>query len=206
MELSREHFRAIIFDYFRRGLSRQKYTDELRSLYGDEAPYYSTVINWFIEFNRGRCSLKDEFCEGRPKTAVVPENTNAVREVMWLLFYLSIVGRSILSGTSQFVCLKASEKYEKRTREDGILVHHDNGSSHTTAQINAFLTAQNVKLVGHPPYSPDLAPNIFFLIPHIKKKIRSQQFLSNEGAVQAPQKPCFGDASIRVKKYLQELV
>ena len=31
---------------------------------------------------------------------------------------LSIVGRLILSGTPQFVCLKSSEIFEKRTRED----------------------------------------------------------------------------------------
>ena len=79
MELTREHFRAIIFHNFRRGLSRQECIDELKSLYGDEAPSYSTVKNWFNEFNRGRRSLEDE---GRPKTAVVPENIDAVRELI----------------------------------------------------------------------------------------------------------------------------
>ena len=82
MELTREHFRAIIFHNFRRGLSRQECIDELKSLYGDEAPSYSTVKNWFNEFNRGRRSLKDEDREGRPKTAVVPENIDAVRELI----------------------------------------------------------------------------------------------------------------------------
>ena len=79
MELTREHFRAIIFHNFRRGLSRQECIDELKSLYGDEAPSYSTVKNWFNEFNRGRRSLEDE---GRPKTVVVPENIDAVRELI----------------------------------------------------------------------------------------------------------------------------
>jgi len=79
MELTREHFRAIIFHHFRRGLSRQECIDELKSLYVDEAPSFSTVKNWFNEFNRGSRSLNDEFREGRPKTAVVPENIDAVR-------------------------------------------------------------------------------------------------------------------------------
>lgn len=82
MELTREHFRAIIFHNFRRGLSRQECIDELKSLYGDEAPSYSTVKNWFNEFNRGRRSLEDEGREGRPKTVVVPENIDAVRELI----------------------------------------------------------------------------------------------------------------------------
>ena len=41
-----------------------KSTLKLKCLYGDEAPSYSTVKNWFNEFNRGRRSLKDEFREG----------------------------------------------------------------------------------------------------------------------------------------------
>ena len=64
MELSREHFRAISFYNFRRGLSRQECIDELKS---------SNVKNWF------RRPLLDEVREGRPKTAVASENIDAVR-------------------------------------------------------------------------------------------------------------------------------
>ncbi|GFT08475.1 metabotropic glutamate receptor [Nephila pilipes] len=82
MELNREHFRAIIFHNFRRGLSRQECFDELNSLYSDKAPSYSTVKNWYNEFNRGRCSIQDESRVGRPKSVVVPEKINAVRELI----------------------------------------------------------------------------------------------------------------------------
>ena len=82
MELTREHFRSIIFYNFRRGLSHQQCIDELKCFYDDKASYYSTVINWFKEFNCGRWSLKDEVREGPPKTAVVPENIDAVRELI----------------------------------------------------------------------------------------------------------------------------
>ena len=74
MDLIRNHFRWIIFYNFRRGLSRQECIDELRSLFGDKAPSYSTVKNWCNEFNCGPRSLKHEVREGRPKTVVVPEN------------------------------------------------------------------------------------------------------------------------------------
>ena len=46
------------------------------------APSYRTMKNWFNEFDRGRRSLKDELRKGRPKTAVVSENIDAVREVI----------------------------------------------------------------------------------------------------------------------------
>ena len=82
IEPTPEHFRSITFYNFRRGLWRQECIDELKSLFGDKAPSYSTVKNWFNEFNRGRSSLKDELSEGPPKTAVVADNIDAVRELI----------------------------------------------------------------------------------------------------------------------------
>ena len=103
---------------------------------------------------------------------------------MWRLFHLSIVGRSILWYTT--ICLpKVFGEIRKTNKRKRIIVHHGNTSSHTSAQISALLTGQNVELMGHPPYSPDLAPNDFSLFPHIKKKMRGQRFSSPEDAVEA---------------------
>ena len=43
MELNREHFCAIIFYNFQRGLTQQQYIDELNSIFGDEAPSRTSV-------------------------------------------------------------------------------------------------------------------------------------------------------------------
>ena len=72
---------TIIFYNFRRGLSGQECSDELKSLFADKAPSYSTVKNWLNEFNCGRRSLKDKYREGRAKTAVVSDNIDALREL-----------------------------------------------------------------------------------------------------------------------------
>jgi len=56
-------------------------------------------------------------------------------------------------------------------------VHLDNASFHTSRQASAFLTGQNVGLIG-------LAPNYIFLFPHIKRKIRGQRLSSPEYAVE----------------------
>ena len=82
MELNREHFRAIIFYNFRRGLTQQQCMDELNSIFGDEGPSRTSVYRWYGEFNRVRSSLQDEFREGRPKSAVVPKTIDAVRELI----------------------------------------------------------------------------------------------------------------------------
>ena len=66
MEPNREHFRAMIFNDFRRGLSQQECIDQLNLTFGDETPSKTTVYRGFSEFNRGRSLLSDEICEGRP--------------------------------------------------------------------------------------------------------------------------------------------
>ena len=43
---------------------------------------------------------------------------SSAKLVMWQVFHLSNVERSILSDTPQFVCLKFPEKFEKRTRDN----------------------------------------------------------------------------------------
>ena len=72
MELNREHFRTIVFYN----------NDELNTIFGDEAPSRTSVYRWYGEFNRHRSSLQDEFREGRPKSVVVPETIDAVRQLI----------------------------------------------------------------------------------------------------------------------------
>lgn len=82
MDLNREHFRSMIFYDFKSGLTRQESFVRLKSAFGDNAPSKSTVCNWFSEFERGRFYLSDEFREGRPFSAVTPENIETVRSLI----------------------------------------------------------------------------------------------------------------------------
>ena len=63
-----------IFATFDLEHTQQEWIDELKSLFGDKAPSYSTVRNWLNEFKRDRRSLKNKCRECPPKTAVVLEN------------------------------------------------------------------------------------------------------------------------------------
>ena len=51
---------------------------------------------WFIEFNCGRRLLKDEIREGRPKTAVVSDNIDVVRELIMQDRHVTYIDRGIL--------------------------------------------------------------------------------------------------------------
>ncbi|CAH2018889.1 unnamed protein product [Acanthoscelides obtectus] len=43
--------------------------------------------------------------------------------------------------------------------ERRIILHQDNASSHTAPKTRQYLTEENVELLDHPPYSPDVSPN-----------------------------------------------
>ncbi|KAK9877482.1 hypothetical protein WA026_018591 [Henosepilachna vigintioctopunctata] len=76
--------------------------DEPNSIFGDGAPSRSSVYRWYDEFNRGRISLQDEFCEGRPKS-VVPKTIDGVRELILQdrhVTYREIETTLGISGTS----------------------------------------------------------------------------------------------------------
>jgi len=312
MELNREHFRAMIYYDFRRGLSQHQCVDQLKSTFGDEAPSKTTVYDWYSQFKFGRRSLADEFKEGRPKTVVVPETIDAVRELImedrrvtyreieaslgismtsihkilhehlavkkvcsrwiphnltidqklarvdwckatlkkydrgashavyniytgdetWIYAYepetkqqstvwmfegednptkvartkstskkmvatffgisghiatIPVEGRrTVNSEWYTTVCLpEVFSRIRKINRRRRIILHHDNASSHTSSETTEYLYAKNVELMGHPAYSPDLAPADFYLFPTIKKKLRGEWFETPEEAIDA---------------------
>ncbi|QQP57317.1 Putative transposase [Caligus rogercresseyi] len=47
--------------------------------------------------------------------------------------------------------------------------HFDNAPCHTANSTKEFLAKKGIKVIDHPPYSPDLAPADFFYLPVMKK-------------------------------------
>ena len=92
--------------------------------------------------------------------------------------------RTVNSEWYTTICLPVVfQEIWKTNRRRRITLHHDNASSHTLAQTTAFLNTQNIDLMHHPPYSPDLASNDLFLLPYVKNKLRGQRFSTPEEAV-----------------------
>ena len=56
---------------------------------------------------------------------------------------------------------------------------HDNASSHKCEVVKSFLASEKVKVLNHPPYSPDLSPCDFFLFPRLKKMLSGNKYTSN---------------------------
>ena len=57
-----------------------------------------------------------------------------------------------------------------------MLFHHDNAPSHRASTTQQTIDRRSIEVLGHPPYSPDLAPCDFFLFPTLKKILRGRQF------------------------------
>jgi len=60
------------------------------------------------------------------------------------------------------------------------LLHHDNAPAHAALLTRRVLTDNNMAVVPHPPYSPDLAPSDFFLFTKLKMKLKGRRFQTLE--------------------------
>ena len=56
----------------------------------------------------------------------------------------------------------------------GVHLLHDNASSHKCEVVKSFLASEKVKVLNHPPYSPDLSPYDFFLFQRLKMLSENQ--------------------------------
>ncbi|CAH1960456.1 unnamed protein product [Acanthoscelides obtectus] len=94
--------------------------------------------------------------------------------------------RTVTADCYTTICLpKVITELRKINPERRIILHQDNASSHTAQKTRQYLTEENVELLDHPPYSPDLSPNDFCSFPKIKNRLRGQRFQTPEEAVDA---------------------
>ena len=55
---------------------------------------------------------------------------------------------------------------------------HDNAFSYKCEVVKYFLASEKVKVLNHPPYSPDLSLCDFFLFPWLKKMLSGNKYTS----------------------------
>ncbi|GFW15839.1 histone-lysine N-methyltransferase SETMAR [Trichonephila clavipes] len=80
------------------------------------------------------------------------------------------------------------EQHVKRKRpllRNSFLLHHDNARPHIARCVLDVSQQNNVEILLHPSYSPDLTPCDFWLFPQLKIPLRGKRFASNEACVKA---------------------
>ena len=63
-----------------------------------------------------------------------------------------------------------------KTGTSRTLILHDNASAHKTRAVTQYIDEQNMKVLPHPAYSPDLAPCDFWLFPILKERLAGRKF------------------------------
>jgi len=56
-------------------------------------------------------------------------------------------------------------KRPQKWQNQNLIIHHDNAPAHRSFKVSQSLAKNNMTVVPHPPYSPDLAPCEFFPLP-----------------------------------------
>ncbi|XP_055347389.1 histone-lysine N-methyltransferase SETMAR-like [Paramacrobiotus metropolitanus] len=99
-------------------------------------------------------------------------------------------GRTVTAQFYTQVCVrKTLEKLRKKIGKSNMrfqLLHHDNARAHTARLTKNYLKKRKIRLLPHPPYSPDLSPCDFFLFWKMKDLLRGNHYknsMDTEAAV-----------------------
>jgi len=82
-------------------------------------------------------------------------------------FYCDVLGR-----LRENVRRKRPQKWQNQN----LIINHDNAPAHRSFKVSQFLAKNNMTVVPHPSYSPDLAPCEFFLFPKLKLRMKGRRF------------------------------
>jgi histone-lysine N-methyltransferase SETMAR len=63
---------------------------------------------------------------------------------------------------------------------NGWILLHENAPAHKALSVKYFLAQKLITEMEHPPYSPDLALNDFWLFPNIKSSLKGRRFQDTE--------------------------
>ena len=67
-------------------------------------------------------------------------------------------------------------KRPQKWQNQNLIIHHDNALGHRSFKVSEFLVKNNITVIPHPPYSPDLAPCDFFPFPKLKLRMKGRRF------------------------------
>ena len=144
---------------------------------GVKALHLSTIYCWIEAFEHGQQSIKDEARSGRLCEAVAPTTIAMVEQLVNEDRHIITQNSAEEVGISKerISHILHEELGMRKLCKKCVMLHHDNAAPHSSKTVTKYLKQERVNILPHPPYSPDLAPCDFFLLPKIKKnsKIRS---------------------------------
>ena len=148
---------------------------------------------WVHMFEPQRRSYNKQWKQKDQKRPCIAKRTISSKKMLYAIFFNSsgpvvqvpwpsghtVAGRLYKNS----VLKKVKEFYNKKRPSKGwSVVHllHDNASSHKCEVVKSFLASEEVKVLNHLPYSPDLSPCDFFLFPRLKKMLSGNKYICLE--------------------------
>jgi transposase len=61
-----------------------------------------------------------------------------------------------------------------------LILDHDNTPTYSSFRVSQFLAGKCISTTGRPPYSPDLAPAGFWLLPELESVLKGKRLLAVE--------------------------
>ncbi|PNF25138.1 hypothetical protein B7P43_G01979 [Cryptotermes secundus] len=177
---------------------------KIQQAFGDDAMSNSRIKEWYNRFKDGRTSVDNEPRSGRPSTS---RNENVIEQVRTLVMedsritvreLVNEIGvstgsvHSILtedlgmrSVSAKFVpkLLTMERKQRRLEIAQDMLDNADSNPNFLNTMItgdDSWVYGQQVIVLPHPPYSPDLAPRDFLIFHRFKAKLPGRRFQSSE--------------------------
>ena len=124
-------------------------------------------------FLEGRERLEDDNCEGRPISAMLITFFDSKRIIhrTFVPTGQTIIGAYYFEVLKRLMARIRRIRPEYRDPETWSLLHN-NALSHTSLIVRQFLARNQVCVLNHLPYSPDLAPCDFYLFSKLKLKVK----------------------------------
>jgi hypothetical protein len=79
---------------------------------------------------------------------------------------------TVLQRIRDAIRRKRSHKWSSGTW----LLHHDSAPCHAALSVREFLDKNSIRVISHPPYSPDLALCDFFIFLRLKSTLKGKRF------------------------------
>jgi len=148
----------------------------LTTVYGEQVINKVTFYKWYKAFKEDRESIGDFF----DSEGFLYQHAVTLGRTVTADYYISVLT----------TMLQHFKKKRPKRKISEILLHHDNARPHVAHSVVEFLDKYGIQIVPHPPYSPDLAPCDFWLLPEIKFPLRGRKFKSNNEVVKAVEAEC----------------
>lgn len=173
---------------------RVKTARELLKLYPKyDKKVFSTFVTgdetWVHFFEPQRKVNNKIWATKNARRPCIAKRLQSSKKVMYAIFftpYATIAqvavpkGRSVTGLTYKNCILKKVKKHFVKRRPKsglkGVKLLHDNAPCHKSKVVTDFLNKEKVKVLPHPPYSPDLSPCDFFLFPRLKKHLAGRRY------------------------------